>query len=74
MLNRHQIYACRRQDLSFVSGYELEGLLFCETGWQLKMDGEAQFRGARKIERTGGWTRIRRKKRQVTKQKKVKFF
>jgi len=24
------------------------------------MDGEAQFKGARKRRRTGGWTRIRR--------------
>jgi hypothetical protein len=42
------------------------------------MDGEAQFRGARKTEGTGGWTRIRRgierRKKQVTKQKKVKLF
>ncbi len=78
MLNRCQIYACRRRDLSFVSGYELEDLLFCETGWQLKMDGEAQFKGARKTKRTGGWTRIRRgiqrRKKQVTRQKKVRFF
>jgi hypothetical protein len=54
VLNRRQIYACRRRDLSFVNGYELEGLLFCETGWQLKMDGEARFRGARKTEKTRG--------------------
>ncbi len=60
MLNRRQIYACRWRDLSFVSGCELEGLLFCEIGWQLKMDGEAQYRGARKTERIGGWTRIKR--------------
>ncbi len=60
MLNRLQIYACRWQDLSFVSGCELEGLLFCETGWQLKMDGEARFRGARKTKRTRGWIRIRK--------------
>jgi hypothetical protein len=42
------------------------------------MDGEARFRGARKRRRTGGWTSIRkgirRRKRQVTKQKKVRFF
>ncbi len=47
MLNRCQIYACRRRYLSFVSGCELENLLFCEIGWQLKMDGETQFRGAK---------------------------
>jgi len=60
VLNRCQIYACRRRDLSFVSSCELEDLLFCETGCQLKMDGEARFKGARKRRRTGGWTRIRR--------------
>jgi hypothetical protein len=42
------------------------------------MDGEVRFRGARKTEGTGGWTRIRRgigrRKRQVTKHKKVKLF
>jgi hypothetical protein len=42
------------------------------------MDGEAQFKGARKTKRTGGWTRIRRgiqrRKKQVTRQKKVRFF
>jgi hypothetical protein len=42
------------------------------------MDGEARFRGARKTKRTGGWTRIRRgirrRKRQVTNRKKVRFF
>jgi hypothetical protein len=41
VLNRRQIYACRRRDLSFVSSCELEDLLFCEIGCQLKMDGEA---------------------------------
>jgi hypothetical protein len=50
----------------------------CETRWQLKMDGEARFKGARKTKRIGGWTKIRRgirrRKRQVTKQKKVRFF
>ncbi len=78
MLNRRQLFACRRWGLSFVNGCELEGLLFCEIGWQLKMDGEARFRGARKTERTRGWTRIRRgigrRKRKVAKQKKVRFF
>ncbi len=44
MLNYRQIYASRQRDLSFVSGCELEGLLFCEIRWQLKMDGEARFR------------------------------
>jgi len=60
VLNRRQIYACRWRDLSFVSSYELEDLLFCETKCQLKMDGEARFQGARKRRRIRGWTRIRR--------------
>jgi hypothetical protein len=33
--------------------------VLCEIGWQLKMDGEAQFMGARKMGRIGGWMRIR---------------
>ncbi len=79
MLNRRQIYACRRRDLSFVSSCELEDLLFCERGCQLKMDGEARFKGARKRRRTGGWTRIRRGgfeggRGKVNMQKKVRFF
>ncbi len=60
MLNRHQIYACRWWDLSFVNSCELEDLLFCEIGCQLKMDGEARFKCARKRRRTRGWTKIRR--------------
>ncbi len=75
MLNRHQIYACRRRDLSFVSSYELEDLLFGDTGCQLKMNGEARFKGARKRRRIGGWTRIRRgDSKEVDRQKKVRFF
>jgi hypothetical protein len=59
VLNRRQIYACRRRDLFFVSSCELEDLLFCETGCQLKMDGEVRFKGARKRRRTRSWTRIK---------------
>jgi hypothetical protein len=42
------------------------------------MDGEVRFMGARKTRRTRGWTRIRngirRRKRQVARQKKIQFL
>jgi len=75
VLNRRQIYACRWRDLSFVNSCELEDLLFCETGCQLKMDGEARFKGARKRRRTGSWMKIRRGDlKEVNRQRKVRFF
>ncbi len=42
------------------------------------MDSEARFMGARKMGKIGGWIRIRneirRRKRQVARQKKVQFL
>jgi hypothetical protein len=42
------------------------------------MDGETRFKGARKIEKTRGWTRkewgLEARKMKVAKQKKVSFF
>jgi hypothetical protein len=45
VLNHRQLSTYRWRGLFFVSGCELEGLLFCEIGWQLKMDGETRFKG-----------------------------
>jgi hypothetical protein len=53
VLNRRQIYACRWWDLSFVSGFELEGLwdkVAAEDGWWSAIQGCKEDKKNRRLD------------------------